>query len=73
MEIEGTNDNSTVKVYLSGNQEPLRVEISADAYNLGAEALSGQVTAADERCLREVHRNPCDRAWKNSPWTRLSM
>lgn len=46
MEIEGTNDNSTVKVYLSGNQEPLRVEISADAYNQGAEALSGQVTAA---------------------------
>jgi DNA-binding YbaB/EbfC family protein len=46
MEIEGHDANSVVKVVLSGNQEPRRVEISADALNQGAEALSAIVTEA---------------------------
>jgi DNA-binding YbaB/EbfC family protein len=46
MEIEGSSGDGLVKVVLSGNQEPLRVEISADALAQGAEALSETVTAA---------------------------
>ncbi|HBB35102.1 MAG TPA: YbaB/EbfC family nucleoid-associated protein [Cyanobacteria bacterium UBA8803] len=46
MEIEGTSTDVSVKVVMSGNQEPLRVEISADALNQGAEALSQTVTEA---------------------------
>ena len=46
MEIEGSSGDGLVKVVLSGNQEPLRVEISADALSQGAEALSETVTAA---------------------------
>ncbi len=46
MEIEGQCDDGLVKVVLSGNQEPLRVEISSDAMGQGAEALSQLVTVA---------------------------
>ncbi|HEY9597330.1 MAG TPA: YbaB/EbfC family nucleoid-associated protein [Cyanophyceae cyanobacterium] len=46
MEIEGQSEDGLVKVVLSGNQEPIRVEISADALAQGAEALSATVTAA---------------------------
>lgn len=46
MEIEGTSEDGTVKVVLSGNQEPIRVEISQDAVAKGAEALSELVTLA---------------------------
>ncbi|HEY9649225.1 MAG TPA: YbaB/EbfC family nucleoid-associated protein [Coleofasciculaceae cyanobacterium] len=46
MEIEGQSDDGLVKVVLSGNQEPIRVEISADALGQGAEVLSATVTAA---------------------------
>lgn len=46
MEIEGQNAEGTVKVVLSGNQEPRRVEISEAAHALGAEALSSAVTEA---------------------------
>ncbi|MEW5860167.1 MAG: YbaB/EbfC family nucleoid-associated protein [Cyanobacteriota bacterium] len=46
MEIGGESSGGSVKVFLSGNQEPLRVEISADAYNQGADALAELVTAA---------------------------
>ncbi|HEY9740419.1 MAG TPA: YbaB/EbfC family nucleoid-associated protein [Coleofasciculaceae cyanobacterium] len=46
MEIEGQSADGLVKVVLSGNQEPLRVEISADAIGQGAEALSALVTTA---------------------------
>ena len=46
MEIEGKSEDGLVTVVMSGNQEPRRVEISSDAMNNGAEALSASVTAA---------------------------
>ena len=46
MEIEGQSSDGLVKVVMSGNQEPLRVEISDAALGQGASALSELVTAA---------------------------
>lgn len=46
MEIEGSTSDGSVKVVLSGNQEPLRVEISEAAIAQGADSLSESVTAA---------------------------
>ena len=46
LEIEGTSDSGLVKVIMSGNQEPRRVEISPDAMSQDAEALSAMVTEA---------------------------
>jgi hypothetical protein len=46
MEIGGESSDGLVKVVLSGNQEPRRVEISNDALAKGAEALSALVTEA---------------------------
>lgn len=46
MEIEGESSDGLVKVILSGNQEPRRVEIAPEAAEQGAEALSEMVTAA---------------------------
>ena len=46
MEIEGESQSGLVKVVLSGNQEPLRVSISPEAMNEGADVLSDLVTAA---------------------------
>ncbi|MEA5468489.1 YbaB/EbfC family nucleoid-associated protein [Spirulina sp. 06S082] len=46
MEIEGQSEEGLVKVVLSGNQEPRRVEIAPNALEKGAEALSELVAAA---------------------------
>ena len=46
MEIEGQSGGGKVKVFLSGNQEPLRTEISEEALTEGADMLSDLVTAA---------------------------
>jgi nucleoid-associated protein EbfC len=46
MEIEGEAGGGLVKVVLSGNQEPRRVEISPDVLGEGAEVLSDLVSAA---------------------------
>jgi nucleoid-associated protein EbfC len=46
MEIEGESGGGLVKVVLSGNQEPRRVEISPDALGEGAEVLSDLVCTA---------------------------
>jgi DNA-binding YbaB/EbfC family protein len=46
MEIAGESGNGLVKVVLSGNQEPLRVEIAPAALGEGADMLSDLVTAA---------------------------
>ncbi|MBD2326381.1 YbaB/EbfC family nucleoid-associated protein [Alkalinema sp. FACHB-956] len=46
MEIEGIAQGGLVKVYMSGNQEPRRVEISPEAMNEGADMLSDLVMAA---------------------------
>ena len=46
MEIEGEAGDGLVKVIVSGNQEPLGVQISPDALSQGAESLSQLVTEA---------------------------
>jgi DNA-binding YbaB/EbfC family protein len=46
MEIQGESGNGLIKVVVSGNQEPLRVEISPDALGEGAEVLSDLITVA---------------------------
>lgn len=46
MEILGEAGGGLVKVVLSGNQEPRRVEISPEAVSEGADVLSDLVTAA---------------------------
>ncbi|MEM1369338.1 MAG: YbaB/EbfC family nucleoid-associated protein [Cyanobacteria bacterium P01_H01_bin.15] len=45
-EVEGTSEDGQVKVVMSGNQEPLRVEISPAALEKGADALAADVTTA---------------------------
>lgn len=45
-EIEGQSGGGLVKVFMSGNQEPLRVEISPDVLGEGADVVSDLVTAA---------------------------
>ena len=46
MEISGEAGGGLVKIVLSGNQEPRRVEISREAVSEGADVLSDLVTAA---------------------------
>ncbi len=46
LEIEGIAGDGLVKVIMSGNQEPRRVEISPDALDQGADAISEMVTTA---------------------------
>lgn len=46
MELEGVAGGGLVKVYLSGNQEPRRVEVSPDALSEGADVVSDLVLAA---------------------------
>ncbi|NJK41261.1 MAG: YbaB/EbfC family nucleoid-associated protein [Acaryochloridaceae cyanobacterium SU_2_1] len=46
MEIEGEAEGGLVKVFMSGNQEPIRAEITQAAVDKGLEALSELVTAA---------------------------
>jgi hypothetical protein len=46
MEIEGEAGGGLVKVFLSGNQEPLRVEVSPDVLGEGADVVSDLVTVA---------------------------
>ena len=46
MEISGESGGGLVKVVLSGNQEPRRVQISPEVLGEGAEVLSDLVTAA---------------------------
>lgn len=46
MQIEGQSEDGLVKVVVTGNQEPISVEIAPDALNQGAEALSASVTTA---------------------------
>ncbi len=56
MEIEGQAQGGLVKIYLSGNQEPLRTEISAEALNEGPEVLADLVTAA----MKDAYRKSTD-------------
>ncbi|PZV08941.1 MAG: YbaB/EbfC family nucleoid-associated protein [Leptolyngbya sp.] len=56
MEIEGEAQGGLVKVVLSGNQEPIRVVISPDVLNEGAEVVSDLVTAA----MKDAYRKSTD-------------
>jgi DNA-binding YbaB/EbfC family protein len=46
MEIEGSSEDGSVTVTMSGNQEPLGIVITPEAYEKGADALSASVTEA---------------------------
>jgi DNA-binding YbaB/EbfC family protein len=46
LEIQGESSDGLIKVFLSGNQEPRRVEIAPEALDKGAEVLSQQVSEA---------------------------
>ncbi|NJK38367.1 MAG: YbaB/EbfC family nucleoid-associated protein [Oscillatoriales cyanobacterium RM2_1_1] len=53
LEILGEAGGGLVKVYLSGNQEPRRVEISADVLGEGEEVVSTLVLTA----MQEAYNN----------------
>lgn len=53
MEIEGESEGGLVKVVMSGNQEPRRVEIASEALDGGAEGLSELVGAAMKDAYRK--------------------
>ena len=57
LEIEGTSTSGLVKVVMSGNQEPRRVEIAPDALSQGAEALSAMVTEAMQEAYTKSTEN----------------
>lgn len=46
LEVQGESSDGLIKVFVSGNQEPRRVEIAPEAIEKGAEALSQQVGEA---------------------------
>ena len=46
LEVEGSAHGGLVKVFMSGNQQPKRVEISEDVLNEGAKVVADLVTAA---------------------------
>ena len=46
MEIQGSSEDGSVTVTMSGNQEPLGIVITPEGYEKGSEALSGLVTEA---------------------------
>lgn len=52
MEIEGQSENGLVKVVMSGNQEPLRVEIKPEAMEKGVEVLAQLVTVAMQNAYK---------------------
>lgn len=61
LEIEGTSSNELVKVIMSGNQEPRRVEITPDAMTQGAEAVSAMVTEAMQEAYTKSTENMRER------------
>lgn len=56
MEITGESGNGLVKVIVSGNQEPKRVEISPQALAEGAEILSDLITVA----MKDAYKKSTD-------------
>jgi DNA-binding YbaB/EbfC family protein len=46
MEIEGSSEDGSVTVTMSGNQEPLGIVITPTAYEKGADVLSASITEA---------------------------
>jgi len=64
MEIQGQSEDGLVIVTMSGNQEPLKVEIKDEALANGSEALSANVTAAYKMPIKNPLRL-CAREWKS--------
>jgi len=56
MEIQGQSEDGLVVITMSGNQEPLKVEIKEEALAQGSEALSASVTTA----LKEAYQKSTD-------------
>eukprot|EP01024_Parvocaulis_polyphysoides_P012963 TRINITY_DN14930_c0_g5_i1.p1 TRINITY_DN14930_c0_g5~~TRINITY_DN14930_c0_g5_i1.p1 ORF type:complete len:184 (-),score=26.46 TRINITY_DN14930_c0_g5_i1:145-627(-) len=50
-EFEGYDEDETVKVVVTGNQEPKVVELTQEAYDTGIDELSSRVTEA----MKEAH------------------
>jgi len=46
MQVEGVAGGGLVKVYMNGNQRPLRTELSPDVLSEGADVVSDLVTSA---------------------------
>ena len=65
MEIQGESGGGLIKVIVSGNQEPKRVQISPDALNEGAEVLFRSFDSSNEKTLTISPQQPCGNAWKN--------
>ena len=61
MEIEGQAAGGLIKVWVSGNQEPLKVEISPDVIEEGAEVLSDLVAAAMKDAYQKSTQTMRDR------------
>ena len=57
MEIEGVSEGGLVKVVMSGNQEPLRVEIDPIALERGSTELSTLITAAMKNAYAQSKEN----------------
>ena len=55
-EFEGYSSCETVRVVMTGAQEPRSVDITEEAYVQGAEALSGLVTEA----MKDAHAKSVD-------------
>lgn len=53
MEIEGVSENGLVKVYMSGNQEPLRISVAPELLGQGVETLETTVADAMKAAYRE--------------------
>lgn len=53
LEIEGSAGGGLVKVFLSGNQEPRRVEISPDLLNKEADVVAELVTTAMKEAYKQ--------------------
>ena len=57
MQIEGVSGGGLVKVVMSGNQEPLRVEIDPIALEKGSTELSNLITAAMKNAYAQSKEN----------------
>jgi len=53
MEIEGASENGLVTVFMSGNQEPLGITISAELMGQSVETLEATITEAMKKAYQE--------------------
>ncbi len=67
MEIEGTNNDKRVKIWLSGNQKPLRVEIDQSLLSEAKAQIEEVMKRVPELIaeLPEVPRTSAEAAWRD--------